>query len=629
MPITEVNIADIGHYLSTKKPVSMILPVSDSMISSASFGEGVKQITDYMNNAMGTSFRCLIYPLGMSYEIFIGECDTACRAKYMGMPHNEGLYLIQEHIHHAEFAGTDDLIIEFAQTVKNAETIKNYYNAVTIRGWVQTFAGYLMQLGTIIAHIATPVIALLLDEKTSVNLIPALQKPHEWMLGLLESRWLPLIALSFAVALIYSVTNILYWLKSTSKKLSEMSANMTSYGALMYSGLPFVCNILLFRLVFREHWTLLLLCIATAFCMDIIRRSRYNTIRRREALKKPSVAEKRILSLDQKLLDVRSRFVSAPFRVPYLDRERRPVFISYTHASTWAQNMAERLYRELTERGTPCFLDKHNIQRGSSWHKRLIESMDTAHTVICLVDEYSIGNAWPAEELETALRLRSISGNPNVYLLLKKGLKPEELNPMPIFKEVLQRTDTDQEMAIVLREADESPVLIAEQLQKHELANSVFGIFGSVILDFCRRPLNFLTLATTSLLWIAFVIAALVNLKLQFFENQVERSEVACLIWFLLACYVVTVSIIDVLMRGFMYKAVTSDGAVGAAVGSLAGILNGFLSLWVIYYCLQELPLRIEYIFMAFICVAAAACSISALHENMVRNNMLQFGNER
>ena len=628
IPITEVDIGDVGDTLSVKRPVSMILPITDSMLSTAEFISCVKAIAHYMSEAEGTSVRCLIYPLDMSYNDFKEKCDAACRDKYKDLPYNEGLYLIQDHIHHAEFRAIEDLGTEFALSVKNAEIVKNYYNSMRIRGWVQTFAGYLMQMGTIAAHIITPVIAVLLDEKISVNLIPRLQKPHEWVLGLLESKWLPLIVLAFAITLVYSLTNIFYWLKGNSKKMAGLNTSKTAYAALLYSGLPYICNVLLFRLIFRQHLSLIILCVVAAFCMDVIRRSRYNTVRRHKALNKPNITNKQDTPIEKSLLEVRSQFVTAPFRVPYLAREDKPVFISYTHVSEWAQDMAEQLYQELKNLGITCFLDKYNIARGSSWHKRLTERMDTAHTVICLVDEHSIGNAWPAEELETSLRLRSISGNPTVYLLLKKNLPVDSLKKMPVFEEVLRRADTKEEMAFVLNETDNSPALIAARLKNHGQTNSVFGHFGSVTMELLRLPLYILTLSVTSWLWVVFCIAAVVNYNMSFFENQIEQSQIACLIYFLFACYLFTVSVIDVLSRGFLYMPVEAGAGMGALIGLLAGCLNGYMAIYVVYNCITNMSLSIEHALMALICVVVGACSITSCHENMVRLKTIRLGNE-
>jgi hypothetical protein len=636
IPIQEVAWKDIGSYLQTERPMAIVFPVTESIMHMDSFSSSVNAITNWMDKSMGTAFRCYIYPLTMEYEEFQNKCDAACSYKKEGLPYNESLYLIQDNIHHAAYSSVEELAAELRQFIKNGDNINNYYGAVKVQIFFKMCAGFLLQTITVLSHFITIGIGLLLSERFAKEIFSSLSGLHETVLGYLQTPFLLPIILAFSICSVFSVTNTVYWLKNGS--LNEIAQKMGT-PLFLYSYLLLIPVFTLFNLIYKQHIFSILLCISVAFMIDILRRGCYTADRQRVALRKPSIRNKQNLPLSKKILNVRSQISGSPYRIPYLCADRQPVFISYTHSSDWATDKAEELYNELKIRDIPCFLDKKNISRGSSWHRRLKEKLDSASVVISLVDKLSIKNTWPAEELETALLLRSISGSPGVYLLLDKDLELENVEKMPVFEEVIKRSGSDNEIAFVLKEIEKtekdatgnkefrekSSVIIASQLARaHSETDSLFGYFGSVILDRMRRPLNILSIFSTSLLWIFLLIAALVNWKLQFFESQIQQGGVVVWVYFLAACFFGTTCLLDLFYHGFMIKpnGITPNNLLIPSIVSIvfAGII--------INACIPCLRPGMELVMATFLSVGAAVCSINACINNGINRNSYKYSNE-
>jgi hypothetical protein len=625
--IKEVAWENIDYFLRTEHPVAVILPITNSVIRMNDFSSNMRCITDWMNTNEGTAFRCYVYPLTIEYEQFRMECDTACESKKTEQPYNEGLYLIQDHIHHAAYSSVEELAAELRQFIKDADSVINYYYAVSVQIFFKTCIGLLLQAIILLSHSITIVIGLLLSKNFINDIFPFLSGVHETVLEYLQTPLLTPVMLAFSICFVFSVTNIVYLLKNI--RLNEVAQWMCS-PLFLYSYLLTLPVFLLFNLVYRQHIYLILLCIAVAVMIDIIRRSCYSASRKRVTLKKPDMRDKRNLPVDKKILNVRTKLSVSPYRIPYLCKEIQPVFISYTHSSRWATKRAEQLYDDLKRREIPCFLDAKIIKRGSSWHRRLKESLDSSSIFISLVDKLSIKNPWPAEELETALLLRSISGNPSVYLLLEKDLETERLEKMPIFEEIIKRAGSDNEIAFILKDIEDtqdekkgkSSAIISSQFARaYTTTDSIFGIFGSFIIDRLILPLNTLSLATISILWIPLIIAALVNWKVQFFESQIQQGGIATRIYFLSACFVGTVSALDIFYRGFMVIA-------KIPIFIFASFISLVFAVIVFIDCISYLQFNMELVMAIFLCIGAAACSISVCMRNGINQKSYIYGND-
>lgn len=624
--IKETSFDSLGNGFKGESPVAVILPVSPSVIEQDEFHECVEKIVSRMDDAPGTSFRCFIYPMTEPYAWFANKCDDACRQKKNIQPYNEGLYLIQEHIHHAAFSDADELCEELWAFVKNTEWIANYYNSLKIKTILQAVLGNFLQGFTVLSHLITIIIGISLLEKLYTK-IPFLGVAHEKVLPLLQPPLLAPIILAFSISVVFGVMNTVYLFKNGMKVyIAQNKSKKFANWSFVYGYLLMPLIYTLFEMVWKSNAGLIILCLAAGLAVDILRRSRYSAVRRRKALSKPEVAGKKGKDVDKKLLNIRSRLIGSSFRIPYLSKAQRPVFISYTHSSEWAQDMSEKLYIAITEKGLPCFLDKHNIKRGSSWHRRLIEKMDSAFFVICLVDEHSINNAWPAEELETALRLRGINGSPNIYLLMKKDFEYEDAEKMPIFNAVLDKANTDDEIAFVLKETEETSEIVATQMHSvfNGQSNSMFGVFGSSLLGLIRLPVSILAGSFISLLWLPLTIAALVNLGTHFFDSWIASSQIIAPICFIAAVFICTTGIADVFSRGFLYF----QTGKAFSDGTIPSITLSVISIWMAWECLYEINITFEIILAAFIAFSLAICNINSFHENMLNNKQLINGSD-
>jgi len=127
------NFFQAGDLLDAEHPVGVILPITPQIIEAPDFTDCVQNIVNRMDNVVGTSFRCYIYPIGMSYEQFRARCDKECENRRKRVEYNEGLYQIQEHIHHAPFDGISDLCDELWEFANNTDFIANYYNCMKIK----------------------------------------------------------------------------------------------------------------------------------------------------------------------------------------------------------------------------------------------------------------------------------------------------------------------------------------------------------------------------------------------------------------------------------------------------------------------------------------------------------------
>jgi len=127
---------------------------------------------------------------------------------------------------------------------------------------------------------------------------------------------------------------------------------------------------------------------------------------------------------------------------PIMPPEGVKVFVSYTRDSDWCEEMAEELHAELTRQGTECFLDKDAIRPGSHWRTVLNNGLSEANAFVVLVDDTSVHSKWPVAETETALRGKSLNGEPETIILLSKPGTNLGDNPYPIFEALLKRSSS-------------------------------------------------------------------------------------------------------------------------------------------------------------------------------------------
>jgi hypothetical protein len=119
------------------------------------------------------------------------------------------------------------------------------------------------------------------------------------------------------------------------------------------------------------------------------------------------------------------------------------IFISYTTEGSWSRFYARNLYNILNDRDISAFIDIRDIREGSTqWHNSLSRALAESNVFIAVLDEKSVTKPWVAAEMRAALESRSISGSPEIVVLLSPQLSAEVSEEMcPVFKALLQHRD--------------------------------------------------------------------------------------------------------------------------------------------------------------------------------------------
>jgi len=178
-------------------------------------------------------------------------------------------------------------------------------------------------------------------------------------------------------------------------------------------------------------------CLLGTF-LDSIRRNYY-----RDSQSLLSINEK-LLTPKQKelsisLQDVVNGVPPNPLNCPILGIKYSKVFISYSRSSNWANNLANKLYKELTNNGTICFLDQVSISTGINWRKSINNRLFDANIIISLVDNTSVKKMWPAVELEFSLISKLKIGIPEIIVISEKkaATYTKYENKYPVFQSIL------------------------------------------------------------------------------------------------------------------------------------------------------------------------------------------------
>lgn len=108
-----------------------------------------------------------------------------------------------------------------------------------------------------------------------------------------------------------------------------------------------------------------------------------------------------------------------PTTAPWLNQPMDRIFLSYTHASTWGRETAERVMGSFspTQRER-VFLDRNAIGLGTSWCDRLNLELARATVVVAFIDQVSVGRPWPEAEIMAALESRIRTGLPSIAVVI-------------------------------------------------------------------------------------------------------------------------------------------------------------------------------------------------------------------
>ena len=283
--------------------------------------------------------------------------------------------------------------------------------------------------------------------------LAALIRGKAWMTGILSGIPVPLISIFSALlyAPLLSVpfylflrgTGITNMMLGKNKRLGWMTAICVFLGT-STTGIPGEVGA-------PTSW--IILGIASGIVLDVLRRNGRQAKREKFSLKE-DVATLPDHTLPKEILQVNDNYMSNPLHCPYLSENKAKVFISYTHSSDWAQNVVDDLRTELLKAGADCFLDKRDINNGSSWRRRLHQKMADANVFISITDNRSISKdkKWPAAEMETALAGKYYTGLPEMLMLVPEGFsKKSDDNNMPVYNAIFNSTAnmSDEMMRII------------------------------------------------------------------------------------------------------------------------------------------------------------------------------------
>ncbi len=76
------------------------------------------------------------------------------------------------------------------------------------------------------------------------------------------------------------------------------------------------------------------------------------------------------------------------------------VFLSYAHEN---ENIAEDLYRRLSEAGIKIWKDKHDLKAGAVWSERIAKHVQGSSSFLVLLSGASVRSRWVREEIAMAM----------------------------------------------------------------------------------------------------------------------------------------------------------------------------------------------------------------------------------
>ena len=258
---------------------------------------------------------------------------------------------------------------------------------------------------------------------------------------------------------------------------------------ILYAGVGSVIGAPVMGVPVRLHAPLSWIAVGlvSGFLLDASRRHGYAVRRQRHDISLQTIARR------HGRLGVRLRRQAMPtwidpLRAPLLPLAFPHVFISYTRASQWGEQLAGDLSRRLAAAGAGVFSD-HAIPEGTSWRRALNQNLGRASVLIALVDAATVVREWPAAEMEAALLGEAMAGSPRLVIIRAPGFPPPDDDAwrwLPVFRTVLApRKDHRESGPIVLVDSDETMDNIAAALRPKSYFAQ--GVFPNELAELLRR----------------------------------------------------------------------------------------------------------------------------------------------
>ncbi|HEY4308806.1 MAG TPA: toll/interleukin-1 receptor domain-containing protein [Pirellulales bacterium] len=97
---------------------------------------------------------------------------------------------------------------------------------------------------------------------------------------------------------------------------------------------------------------------------------------------------------------------------------RHTVFVSYSRASRWSSESAQKFAANFARTDIRVFLDQLSIQPGDSWRQTLNREIETADIFVLFLDDFGMSREWVASEIMAALDGRSAIGRPAIFVAI-------------------------------------------------------------------------------------------------------------------------------------------------------------------------------------------------------------------
>jgi hypothetical protein len=551
---------------SDNMPYALLVLVTPDLLTSPAFVDLSEYILKKMNGPDGRSFRAYMIPYRMSFEELKELLDRGT---------NEPLNQIGDVVHIDAFKDHADLIGEVSRFLNNERNAARFYAYTKLRDVFKICLGFMSGILILGCSLAAYSISMLYFLKIA-NETWAVSALYQWIADVSDLRNHQIaVQMLLGISLVIPIANILYLCRFGLKQfIPQTASSLKGLKSKLYfasTSFGFILTILYICAAVQPGIGIFILSLALGFCMDGIRRLYYRgyrgfIVRRLDTALCTEQREK----LSKKILLSGQRSMINALRIPYLQPKRARVFISYTHSCDWSTKVVDRMYRQFSQDGLICFVDKHGISRGSSWRRAIHEKMSDATHVICVASENTVRKEWPAAEIEAALRMRAATGSPMITVMLPESLDESEIEKITaVYKEIFARQGDRLSFVRTIREIDGGV-----QALSHSLAcqNACSGLLGSVFHHLWRavfdlaegitmKAKNILTLilGISFLGYISFLViqnfTALKTLE-DFFTICATRfsdmNRTLSSSWFrhpvwILACYFLAVEIVSIL----------------------------------------------------------------------------------
>jgi hypothetical protein len=426
---------------------AVFCPVYRAQINTKEFSQLVDKILARFNRRGSLYFRFYLYPIDFAPSLFTAMIDDQ---------NNEALERLADVVHMSPVS-LDELKKQIDVFLKTRGEMRRFFNYRTAEAVMKVILGASAKCISIAALLLTVLFGI-----NNMYSLPAFVAPFYEMISRFE--WFHDAILAACGILLSSAFYFLNFRLRTNRaghakkedgtRIIERNRDML-YVLLIFLKAFLGCyvfyqiagyDIILFL------WYLVFGCIINATGRQYYQGKRFLRLKAMRAEEHTPQGKSLPKSLTQGDRSQIHRFRRLPVFSSGTNNPR--VFCSYTHSSSWAKEMVQKVYDELSLYGFDCFVDKYGIAPGSSWRHQLRLSMADADYVICFCDKSSIQKPWPASELETALRVRDTASSLFIVCVTPQDFDDKDcINKMPVFERLFVNEGEPQRFVKLSRES--------------------------------------------------------------------------------------------------------------------------------------------------------------------------------